>query len=147
MAISLRPFTLEDEDFLYRVYYSTREDELARVPWTDEQKEAFVKMQFYAQHTFYMDQFRDARFDVIVVDGEPVGRLYVDRRKTGIRILDIAILPAFRSQGIGTQLLNWLFTESDRTQLPVSIHVEKFNRALHWYQRLGFQQINRKSVV
>jgi len=80
------------------------------------------------------------------VDGDPVGRLYIDRRKTEIRIIDIAILPAFRSHGIGTQVLNWLFAEADNVQLPVSIHVEKYNRALHWYQRLGFQQLEDQGV-
>lgn len=146
MALTLRRITQDDEGFLYRVYYSTREEELARVPWTDEQKEAFVRMQFHAQHTFYMDQFGSARYDVVLMDDVPVGRLYVDRRDTTIRIIDIAILPEHRNRGIGSQLLDDLIAESERTRVPISIHVEKFNRALMWYQRLGFHQIEDQGV-
>lgn len=146
MALTLRRITQEDEGFLYRVYYSTREDELSRVPWTDEQKDAFVRMQFYAQHTYYMDQYRSAAYDIVQQDEVPVGRLYVDRRETTIRIIDIAILPEFRNRGIGSLILNWLIAESERTRVPISIHVEKFNRALAWYQRLGFRQIEDQGV-
>ncbi len=146
MTLTLRPITPDDQSFLYRVYYSTREEELSRVPWTDEQKEAFVRMQFHAQHTYYMDQFRNARYDVVLMEDVPVGRLYVDRRDTTIRIIDIAILPEYRNRGIGTQILNNLIAESESTQLPISIHVEKFNRALIWYQRLGFYQIEDQGV-
>ena len=42
--IALRPIREEDMELLYRVYYSTRVDELAMiVDWTDEMKEAFVR--------------------------------------------------------------------------------------------------------
>src|SRR3712207_8583920 len=38
-----------DDEFLLDVYASTRSEELAPVPWTDEQKRAFLRMQFDAQ--------------------------------------------------------------------------------------------------
>ena len=41
---TFRPIAPEDEDFLYRVYASTREDELALLDWDDDQKESFLKM-------------------------------------------------------------------------------------------------------
>ncbi len=45
-TISLRPITAEDVDFLYRVYASTRADEMKLVDWDDAQKRAFLEMQF-----------------------------------------------------------------------------------------------------
>ena len=102
MPITLRPITLEDEGFLYRVYASTREEELAQTDWDDAQKEAFLKMQFYAQHKYYVEQFNKANFDVILLDDEAIGRLYLDRRKAELHILDIALLPAYRNRGIGS---------------------------------------------
>ncbi len=97
----LRPITPEDEDFLYRVYASTREDELAPLDWDDEQKESFLKMQFAAQHKFYTEQFPRAEFQVILLDQEPIGRLYLDHRDDEIRLIDIALLPSHRNRGIG----------------------------------------------
>lgn len=64
-----------------------------------------------------MDQYRDASYEVILLDSEPVGRLYVDRRKPEICIIDIAILPMYRNRGVGSALLHELLAESDRTQL------------------------------
>jgi len=146
MSISLRPITLDDEGFLYSVYSSTREDELAQVDWDDAQKEAFLKMQFHAQHTYYMEQYKHASFDVILLDDVPVGRLYLDRRKSEIRIVDIALLTAYRNRGIGSLLLKDILAEGERAGLPVRIHVEHFNPALHLYTRLGFRHIDDHGV-
>ncbi len=136
----LRPITPEDEDFLYRVYASTREDELAPLDWDDEQKESFLKMQFAAQHKFYTEQFPRAEFQVILLDQEPIGRLYLDHRDDEIRLIDIALLPAHRNRGIGNSILKDILAAGELASLPVRIHVEQFNPALRFYKRLGFRQ-------
>jgi GNAT superfamily N-acetyltransferase len=129
----------EDEPFLQQVYASTRSHELAQVPWTDDQKTAFCRMQFTAQHQYYQEHYAGASFDVIELEGLSIGRLYVNRNGREIRIVDIALLPAHRGCGIGTQLLRSLQEEARAANKPLSIHVEKFNPALALYQRLGFQ--------
>jgi len=144
--ITLRPITPEDQGFLYQVYASTREEELAPLGWDEAQQEAFLEMQFRAQHTFYQGQFRGAQFDIVLLNKEPIGRLYVDRREDEIRIVDIALLPAHRNRGIGSALLRDILAEGQRDGLPVRIHVEYFNRALHLYERLGFRQISETGV-
>ncbi len=146
MAITLRPIALDDESFLYQVYASTREEELAGTGWTDDQKEAFLKMQFYAQHTYYVEQFKRASFDVILRDGDPIGRLYIDRRKAEIHVIDIALLPAYRNQGIGWRLFQAIMAEAEQTRRFVSIFVERFNRARSFYARLGFQEIEHDDI-
>lgn len=137
--ITLRPITPEDEAFLYRVYASTREEELSVVPWNEAQKAAFLQMQFQAQHTFYAANYTQAQFAVILLDDVPVGRLYVDRQAGEIRVVDIALLPDYRRQGIGTLLLQEILAEGASRGVPVTIHVEMNNPALALYQRLGFQ--------
>ena len=62
-------------------------------------------MQFDAQHAHYQEHYAGAAFDVILVDGQPAGRLYVAREADEIRIVDIALLPEFCNRGIGTTLL------------------------------------------
>lgn len=141
MTISLRPIEPADHGFLYTVYASTRTEELAPVPWTDEQKAAFLRQQFNAQHAHYQKHYGDARFEIILRDGEPVGRLYVARWPSEIRIVDIALLPAHRNAGIGGQLLRELLAEGAAAGKTVSIHVERFNPAMRLYQRLGFTEV------
>lgn len=141
MTITLRPIAQEDADFLLRVYRSTREDELATVDWSEEQKDWFVRMQFNAQHAWYQEHYVGASFDVILVDGLPAGRLYVHRREREIRLVDIAFLPEFRNRGLGTALLRDLQGEAESAGKPLTIHVEKYNPAMRLYERLGFTRI------
>jgi GNAT superfamily N-acetyltransferase len=140
-VISTRAMSPEDEPFLRRVYAGTREEELAVVPWSIDQKDAFLRMQFDAQHRYYQDQFPDASFDVVFREDLPVGRLYVDRRDDEIRIIDIALVPEARGGGIGGLLLGDLIAEAGSARKPLRIHVERANRALSLYQRLGFSEI------
>ncbi|MEO0868043.1 MAG: GNAT family N-acetyltransferase [Cyanobacteria bacterium J06642_11] len=142
----LRAIAEADRSFLRQVYASTREQEMAIVPWSDVQKTTFLEFQFDAQHRFYQDQFKEADFWVIEQSGVPIGRLYLDRRADEIRIIDIALLPAYRSIGIGTALLNAILAEGQTKQQPVRIHVEQNNRALNLYRRLGFKQIGEEGV-
>ena len=128
----------EDHEFLYRVYASTRQEELAAVPWTAEQKEAFLRSQFSLQHQHYQKYYAEAAFDIILCGGEPAGRLYVLRSPGEIRIVDIALLPEHRGAGIGSKLLQDLLTEAAASGKFVSIHVERFNPAMRLYERLGF---------
>lgn len=137
-TLSLRPVRDEDMEFLLRLYATIRADELAMVPWTDAQKEAFVRQQFEAQHAWWTEHYPGASFDLVLLDGEPIGRLYVDRWEREIRIVDIALLPEHRGGGLGTRLLRRVFAEGDAAGKPVSIHVEMFNPARRLYERLGF---------
>jgi ribosomal protein S18 acetylase RimI-like enzyme len=146
MAIALKAIGPADEGFLYEVYASTRAEELAPVPWSAEQKAAFLLQQFTAQHRHYQDNYTGARFEIIVRDGEPAGRLYVARWPNEIRIVDISLLPAHRNAGIGSSLLRELLDEGAATGKSVSIHVERMNPAMRLYRRLGFAEIADKGV-
>lgn len=136
--LTLRPAEAGDEAFLLRVYTGTREEELALVPWSSEQKAAFVAQQFAAQTAHYARHYPRMSADVILHGGAPAGRLLVARTAEEILIVDIALLPEFRGNGIGTALLRDLLAEADAAGKRVTIHVERFNPALRLYERLGF---------
>ena len=144
--ISFRPIRPDDQALLSRIYASTREDELAVVDWTEEQKTAFLQMQFAAQHKFYMENFASAEFLIIEQKANALGRLYVDRRDDEIRLIDIALLPEYRNRGIGGRLLRDLLAEGERAGKPVRIHVERENPAMRLYRRLGFEAIDEHGV-
>jgi ribosomal protein S18 acetylase RimI-like enzyme len=142
----LRPVADDDRAFLVALYGSVREAELAHVPWRDEVKRAFVEQQFAAQDAHYRDHYPGATLDVVEVDGEPVGRLYVHRGPSDIRIMDIALAPAFRGRGIGTGLLRTLIAEAQESSRKLSIHVEPNNPARALYERLGFRRAGEHGV-
>lgn len=128
----------EEEDFLFRVYASTRADEMALVPWTGEQKQSFLRMQFVAQWTDYHRNYPKAQYQVIERDGTPIGRMILDESNRTMHLLDIALLPEFRNQGIGTALLGALIAQALETHCSIRLYVEVFNPARKLYTRLGF---------
>jgi ribosomal protein S18 acetylase RimI-like enzyme len=144
--IALRPETPGDEGFLRVLYAWTRADELERTPWSDEQKAAFVAMQFAAQRSYYREVYPDAAYDVVVVDGQDAGRLYVARLPDEIRVVDISLLPDFRGRGIGATLLGEVQAEAAASRRKVVIHVEQQNRAKNLYVRLGFEPMEDLGV-
>lgn|SRR5581483_2828846 len=144
--ITLRPVEPADGPFLLRVYASTRSQELALVPWSDEQKSAFVRMQFEAQQRHYDAQFPRAAHDIICHDEKPVGRLYVARLPEAIHIADVTILPEHRNAGIGSYLLGQLLHEAGQAGKSVRIYVESFNPSLHLFERLGFRKAEENGI-
>lgn len=135
----LRPVSGEDRDFLVDLYHSVREPELAHVPWDEPTRRAFIEQQFTAQDAHYRQNYAGATLDIVEIDGEPAGRLYVHRGPRDIRIMDIALTPAFRGRGIGTALLRALIDEAERSACKLSIHVEMNNPSRTLYKRLGFR--------
>jgi ribosomal protein S18 acetylase RimI-like enzyme len=144
--ISLRPAGPGDAEVLYRIYASTREEELAVVPWDAATKEEFLRMQFAAQDTDYHARYPDASYDLITAGDQVLGRLYVHRGETAWHVLDIALLPEHRGKGIGARLMTEVLAEAGAAGKPVQIHVERFNPARHLYDRLGFRQIEDQGV-
>jgi ribosomal protein S18 acetylase RimI-like enzyme len=140
-GFALRPEIDADIPFLLRLYASTREEELASVPWSPEQKQAFLASQFQAQRHHYRTYFSDTAFDVIECRGEPAGRFYLLVRQTQLQIIDIALLPDWRRRGIGTAIHEALQAAGRGCGKGVGIMVEKFNPALRLYRRLGFTAI------
>ncbi len=144
--LSLRPVLATDDPFLARLYASTRADEMAIVPWTAGQKAAFLSQQLAAQSADYRRNHASAAFSVVEVDGEAVGRLVVDRRPDEVLLVDVSLLPEHRGRGVGGALLSELVEEARRGGKPLRIHVERFNRALTLYARLGFRLLSDGGV-
>jgi ribosomal protein S18 acetylase RimI-like enzyme len=149
-GLSLRRATDADLPFLADVYAAARADEMRLVPWSDDQKRAFLAWQFAAQHRHYQQYYASCEFLVVekhTAEGAlPIGRLYVDRRPVEIRIVEIVLLPAWRGAGLGTRLLTSIFAEADAARLPVTIHVECHNPALALYRRLGFEHVDSNGL-
>src|SRR5262245_3854286 len=114
-TMNLRRVTPDDDSFLLSVYASTRAQELAQVHWEPGQQEAFVKWQFEMQRREYDVRFPDAEYDVIEIDGQPAGRIWIGRTDEEIRLMDIALLTEFQNRGAGTILVRSLIDESKAT--------------------------------
>jgi GNAT superfamily N-acetyltransferase len=140
--LSLRPVTPEDREFLITVYDSTRAAELAQAEWAPGQKQAFVEWQFDLQRQEYDQRFPDAQYNLILIDGEPAGRIWIGQDAEQIRLLDIALLPEFQNRGAGTALLHWLIDDARASGKALRHMVFVLNNdADRFYERLGFRII------
>lgn len=139
-ACVLRPAKLDDLSFLRQLYRSFREDELAQIPWSPEDKQAFLDQQFDLQHRYYIAAFPQTNFLIIEKDGMPIGRLYIHLGHEDWHIIDIGFLPEWRSLGLGSATLKAIQDAAMMEQSPgIVLHVDRNNRRAHdLYQALGF---------
>ena len=144
--IELRDERPGDEPFVRDLYACTRTEELAQAPWSEEQKSAFLRMQFELQRAHYRRYYPGAAFQLILTDGLPIGRIYVNRGPDEYLLLDITVIAGYRGQGIGGELLRQLLAEAGAAGKSVTLHVEPFNRAQHLYRRLGFQPVEETAT-
>jgi GNAT superfamily N-acetyltransferase len=104
------------------------------------QLETLLHAQFLAQARHYAVAFPCAEHSLVLVDHAPIGRWYVDRSSTAIRLVDVSLLRAHRGRGIGTELLEMLQAEATARQLPLRLNVLDGNPAYRLYRRLGFTE-------
>ncbi len=139
--VQQRPERIDDEAFLRSLYATTRADELAVTGWSDVQLSAFIDMQFEARQRDYSAHYLNAEKSILEAAGAPIGRLFLDRSTSEIRVVDIALVPEARGRGIATMLFEGIFEEARRKGALVSMHVEIFNPARRLYARLGFREV------
>jgi GNAT superfamily N-acetyltransferase len=138
-----RPAADTDEEFLRALYATTRPDlEL----WEDG-REAFLDLQFRAQQRDWASRFPESDHDLILLDGAPVGRLWLAWLPAECRIVDLTLLPERRRAGIGTRVAGDVLAEAERRNLSVALAVERRNEpALTFWARLGFSAVGGDPV-
>jgi ribosomal protein S18 acetylase RimI-like enzyme len=147
MNVALRPATPEDEPFLYELITLTIADQLAAWVWPDNVRQALLDMQYRARQQGYRSQYPDAEHSIVLVDGQPAGRLVVARLEDQVRLVDIAIAASQRGAGVGARLLTDLITEAETAGRPLRLSVTPTNPAARLYRRLGFVRIDGDEVV
>lgn len=150
-TLLLQGFTLRREGdadlpFLIQLFGSTRADEMARVPWTLDEKNAFLIQQFGAQRKHYYHFYPKAAFDVIEQHGRAVGRLYLHEGPTRVNVMDIALMPGDRGKGVGTALMTAVQAYAAALDKGVILFVEPDNPARKLYTRLGFTVIGQDEI-
>jgi ribosomal protein S18 acetylase RimI-like enzyme len=139
-TIAVRPALPQDEIFLYELYSAVRAAEFAHAPITPTQKEHLMRMQFRGQMSTYSQMYPNSCYHLVLLDGKPVGRLWVSQSEREFHLVDIAVHPSLQGKGIGSVLVRRLQEEAAKARLPISCCVFKFNPgSLRFHQRLGFR--------
>jgi len=137
--LALRPTRADDEAFLFGLYASTRED-LGGLASIEGPLAILLRQQFDSREAQYRGTFPEASLDLILRDGEPVGRLSVDRASAEFVLIDIALMPSERGLGWGSLILERLVRDAERTGRDLRLRVLLTNPARALYRRLGFEE-------
>jgi ribosomal protein S18 acetylase RimI-like enzyme len=139
-----RAAAADDEPFLRALYATTRPDVAA---WEDEGREVFLELQFSAQQREWAARFPESVHELILVDEQPVGRLWVAWLPGECVVVDLTLVPDQRRGGIGTRVMREVLAEADVRNLPVRVTVERTNEAsLAFCGRLGFDVVGEDAV-
>lgn len=137
-GLSLRPMATSDKVFVESLYRSTRDD-LRLIDAEDDFIEGLIEMQQYAQTRGYGDMFPNAMYFVAEHHKERIGRVVLDFGQNEIRVVDIALIPAARGKGYGSQVLQAVQMAAAKVMAPVALSVRADHiPAKQLYARLGF---------
>lgn len=138
-AVVCRAVDDADLAFTTALHHACRRPELAAAGLDDGIVQLLLDQQLHARDASYRTRHGlDDRIIETVTDGTvvPVGRLTVDDGPQGLRVVDLAVLPAWRGQGVATAAL--ASTIARYAGRAVSLRVRHGNPALRLYERLGF---------
>ncbi len=149
MQITLQPeaLTPEADSLAYRLFAVDKLAESAAIGLPQPQAEELVQMQWRGRTLTYANQYPGAEdWTISLEDGTPVGRYLLQKTPQGLRMVDFAILPEWRGQGIGTHVLQQLIHSTATNGSVFSLRVEKNNRALYLYKRLGLTVVSSDEI-
>ena len=136
-----RRATPQDEAFLFDVFCSTWQKEVAAMPNPDLVQH-FLRIQYTAHNTKLWVRFPDHERWIVLHEDKRAGRFFLHRSPSMLHIVEITLLPEFRSAGIGTRILRDVMAEAVRNGQSVSLRVPRRNiRAANLYNALGFSLV------
>jgi ribosomal protein S18 acetylase RimI-like enzyme len=146
-TLAVRPALPQDEIFLYDLYIAVRGPLFAQAPMSAAQRDELLRMQCRAQMASYAHQFPNSCYHLILLDGNPVGRLWVAPGEQEWVLVDIAIHPSRQSKGLGAAVVQQVQREAEKVKRPIRSTVDRFNTgSLRFHQRLGFQIVREDMI-
>lgn len=147
ISLGLRKQAEADVAFLRALYVARRWAEVSAAPgWTDSQRKAFLHSQADLQQRHYAQHYSAADFFIVEQHGQPIGRLCLLLDSQQARVVDIALLPGWQGQGLGSALLRAVLALADRQGLACHLSVEPFSPAQRLYARLGFEPCGQQGL-
>jgi len=145
-SVITRGATPNDDVFLFALFQAVRAPEFAQVALDPAQLDMLMSIQFAGQRESYGAQYPSGH-EIVLLDGRPIGRIWVYRELSGHHLVDISLLPEFQNRGIGAALIAEAIAAARAAGVRLSCSVAVTNRgSLRFHQRLGFQVVGRDEV-
>ncbi|HWW27891.1 MAG TPA: GNAT family N-acetyltransferase [Caulobacter sp.] len=139
VRFTLRPEVEADAAFRLALFQTSRGPGWDQLPLPADMLARIMEQQFHAQTQGYRAAYPQARLEIVTLNAQPVGRLATDRDAEALHLIDIAMIPERRGQGIGEAILRALMDEAAAAGTPLTLQVARDNLdAQRLYHRLGF---------
>lgn len=147
MTIARRPENPDDEPFLRRLITETVAGELDTYAWPRLMREHLLDIQYQSKRASAKTLFPDGLSQIILVDGEDAGWLFIADLEDQIRIVEIMLLGAYRRKGVGSAVIGDILAAAGHAGKPVRLGVNAVNHgAIRLYGRLGFRHTGGDEV-
>jgi len=146
MDIQLRNKDEHDLEFLFQLFGEIKIAELNINVWPEQMKNQLISMQYSCYEQMIISEYPNADDFIIKYNFQNAGRLQLNKDDSGIKIINISLLPAFRNLGIGSKVIKDLLSEADLGKKPVYLEVDKVNPAFNLYSRLGFEVYHQDEI-
>lgn len=144
--LHLRRATDADIPFLAALFRDAH-PEFEYLPLEEPQKTAIIQQQFQLQTQDYSGNYPEGLHSIIEMDGQPIGRLWLDFRETAIHVLDVSVASTHRNAGIGSAVLEQVKSHAEKQEKSVTSMVARFNPgSLRWHQKLGFAVVHEDEM-
>ncbi|MDP4145256.1 MAG: GNAT family N-acetyltransferase [Bacillota bacterium] len=148
IIISLQPILPSDNDFLLKVFKECRTDLAFISGMNEEQKSNIIRQQFVIEQYQLKQTYPEAELNLVMFNGQPVGRLYINYGKNEDRIIAIGLLESYRFLGIGKKIMISVIETAAEKGKAVSLQVAWFNKSAYaFYEKLGFKVVEDNGVM
>lgn len=122
----LRPCAAADDAFLYDVFCTTWQDEVAALP-NQNLAQHVLRIQHIAQERRFASRYPGHQRFVIVHDGDAAGRLYLLPEGPTLHLVDLTVLPDFHARGVAGSVLRGLFDQAEHYAQVIRARVSRSN--------------------
>ena len=139
LTLRLMRDTESDAAFHFALFAATKAADMAAMPVDIAAKDFLLRMQYASMTATYRRDYPAARFEVIELAGDPIGRIVTDVGNACVTYVDLALLPLVQGRGFAAALMLRLLDEPRRLGLPARASVLAHNApSLKLFGRLGF---------
>lgn len=137
-TLTMRCETAADTAFLFALFAAGKAAEMTLMPMDAAGKQFLLDMQFRSMMATYHQHYPNARFEIIELNGRPIGRLVTHVQPDCVYYVDIAVVPERQRAGLATAVMTAMLEEPRRLGLPARVKVLSGNAAsLRLWQGLG----------
>src|SRR5438105_455568 len=123
MVVSRRPETPADEQFLRQLIIDSVKRELGAGAWPQPIRDHLFAMEYSARRQSVRTIFPVGTSEIILLNGNPAGWVYVADLPQEMRIVEILVSAEYRGKGVGSSVIGEIMARAGAAGKAVCLSV------------------------